>query len=128
MFCRENKFVTQDPNAGQLDDRFIGENFVLAGSTTAAGTSGFVAIFLDVHVNLTVGTNTWFNFDRPGFQSVGGEKLRQGMDLVATDYFFCRADRRGVPTRACTDAGYVGAVPSRFVIVAMETPEKMAAR
>jgi hypothetical protein len=47
-FSPNNTFAMQDPNAGQFDDRFIGESFVLAGSTTAAGTRGFGAIFLDV--------------------------------------------------------------------------------
>ena len=47
-FSRNNTFVMQDSSAGEFDDRFIGENFVLAGSTTAAGTRGFGAIFLDV--------------------------------------------------------------------------------
>ena len=47
-FSPKNTFVMQDPNAGQFDDPFIGESFVLPGSTTAAGTRGFGAIFLDV--------------------------------------------------------------------------------
>lgn len=47
-FSRRNTFVMQDPNAGQFDDRFISENFDLAGSTTAAGTPDFGAIFPDV--------------------------------------------------------------------------------
>ena len=37
-FSPNNIFAMQDPNAGQFDDRFIGESFNLAGSTTAAGT------------------------------------------------------------------------------------------
>ena len=47
-FSPNNTFVMFDPTAGQFDDRFIGESFNLAGSTTAAGTRGFGAIFLDV--------------------------------------------------------------------------------
>jgi hypothetical protein len=47
-FSPNNTFAMQDPNAGQFDDRFIGESFNLAGTTTAAGTRGFGAIFLDV--------------------------------------------------------------------------------
>ena len=111
------------------------ESFVLPGSTNAAGTRGFGAIFLDVEdagsssieyfgrdangnqvslgtfvvpigadgepqflavlfdrpvvtdVNLTVGTNALFNFDGTGFQSFGGENLRQRIDLAVTDDF-----------------------------------------
>ena len=47
-FSPNNTFVMFDPNAGQFKDRFIGESFNLAGSTTAAGTRGFGAIFIDV--------------------------------------------------------------------------------
>ena len=47
-FSPNNTFVMFDPNAGQFNDRFIGESFNLAGSTTAAGTRGFGAIFIDV--------------------------------------------------------------------------------
>ena len=133
-FSPNNTFVMQDATAGQFDDRFVGESFTIPGTTTAAGTRGFGAIFLDVEgagssieyfgrntngdqvslgtfavpigasgetqflgvlfdnavvtdVNLTIGSNTLFNFDGTAFQSFGAENLAQGVDLVVTDDF-----------------------------------------
>lgn len=47
-FTSPNTFVMFDPTAGQFDDRFIGESFNLAGTSTPAATRGFGAIFVDV--------------------------------------------------------------------------------
>ncbi|BAB76912.1 PEP-CTERM sorting domain-containing protein [Anabaena sp. FACHB-709] len=47
-FSPQNTFVMFDFNNGQFEDRFIEQSFVLPGTTTAAGTRGFGAIFLDV--------------------------------------------------------------------------------
>ena len=134
-FSPNNTFVMQDETPDQFDDRFIGQSFTIPGTTTAAGTRGFGAIFIDTEkagsssieylghdtaghevslgtfevptgasgepqflgvlfdspvvtdVNLTVGTNTLFNFDGTSFQSFGGENLASGTDLVVTDDF-----------------------------------------
>ena len=79
-FSPKNTFVMQDPNAGQFDDRFIGENFVLAGSTTAAGTRGFGAIFLDVEDAASSGIE-YFGRDANGNQvSLGSFAVPIGAD------------------------------------------------
>ena len=66
-FSPNNTFVMQDPNAGQFDDRFIGESFNLAGTDTAAGTRGFGAIFLDVE-DATSSSIEYFGRDANGNQ------------------------------------------------------------
>lgn len=60
-FSPNNTFVMQDPNPGQFDDRFVGESFTLPGTTTAAGTRGFGAIFVDVE---TAGSSSIEYFGR----------------------------------------------------------------
>jgi hypothetical protein len=47
-FSPNNTFVMQDQTPGQFDDRFIEQSFTIPGTTTAAGTRGFGAIFVDV--------------------------------------------------------------------------------
>jgi hypothetical protein len=47
-FSPANTFVMFDTDPGSFDDQFIEQSFVLAGTSTAAGTRGFGAIFLDV--------------------------------------------------------------------------------
>ena len=66
-FSPKNIFAMQDSNAGQFEDRFIGESFTLAGSTTAAGTRGFGAIFLDVE-NAGSSSIEYFGRDKNGDQ------------------------------------------------------------
>ncbi len=79
-FSPQNTFVMQDPNAGQFDDRFIGESFVLAGSDTAAGTRGFGAIFLDVE-DATSSSIEYFGRDASGNQvSLGSFAVPIGAD------------------------------------------------
>jgi hypothetical protein len=46
-FSPNNTFVMQDQTPYQFDDRFIGQSFTIPGTTTAAGTRGFGAIFVD---------------------------------------------------------------------------------
>ena len=79
-FSPNNIFAMQDPNAGQFDDRFIGESFNLAGSTTAAGTRGFGAIFLDVE-DATSSNIEYFGRDTNGDQvSLGTFAVPVGAD------------------------------------------------
>ena len=46
-FSPNNTFVMQDQTPYQFDDRFIEQSFTIPGTTTAAGTRGFGAIFVD---------------------------------------------------------------------------------
>jgi hypothetical protein len=79
-FSPNNTFVMQDATAGQFDDRFIGESFNLAGSTTAAGTRGFGAIFLDVE-NPASSSIEYFGRDANGNQvSLGKFAVPVGVD------------------------------------------------
>lgn len=47
-FTPGNTFVMFDTDGNDFDDRFIEQSFVLPGTTTAAGTRGFGAIFVGV--------------------------------------------------------------------------------
>lgn len=47
-FSPQNTFAMFDFNAGEFEDRFIEQSFVIPGTNIAAGTRGFGAIFLDV--------------------------------------------------------------------------------
>lgn len=49
-FSPSNTFVMQDQVPYQFDDRFIGQSFTIPGTTTAAGTRGFGAIFVDTEL------------------------------------------------------------------------------
>ena len=59
--------------------------------TGASGEPQFLGVLFDnpvvTDVNLTVGTNTLFNFDGHSFQSFGAENLAYGTDLAVTDDF-----------------------------------------
>jgi hypothetical protein len=59
--------------------------------TGASGEPQFLGVLFDnpvvTDVNLTVGTNTLFNFDGTSFQSFGAENLAGGTDLAVTDDF-----------------------------------------
>ena len=71
-----------------------GHEVSLGTFAVPAGTSGepqFLGVLFDnavvTDVNLTVGTNTLFNFDGTSFQSFGAENLAHGTDLAVTDDF-----------------------------------------
>lgn len=49
-FSPSNTFVMQDQVPYQFDDRVIGQSFTIPGTTTAAGTRGFGAIFVDTEL------------------------------------------------------------------------------
>jgi PEP-CTERM motif len=57
----------------------------------ADGEPQFLAVLFDApvvtDVNLTLGTNSVFNFDGTSFQSFGAEDLAKGIDLAVTDDF-----------------------------------------
>ena len=59
--------------------------------TGASGEPQFLGVLFDnpvvTDVNLTVGTNTLFNFDGTSFQSFGPENLSGNTDLAVTDDF-----------------------------------------
>ena len=59
--------------------------------TGASGEPQFLGVLFDnpvvADVNLTVGTNTLFNFDGTSFQSFGPENLSGNTDLAVTDDF-----------------------------------------
>ncbi len=86
-------------NAGSSSIEYFGHdtsgNEVSLGTynvpTGASGQPQFLGVLFDqpvvTDVNLTVGTNTLFNFDGNSFQSFGPENLAHGTDLVATDDF-----------------------------------------
>ena len=86
-------------NAGSSSIEYFGHdtsgNEVSLGTynvpTGASGQPQFLGVLFDqpvvTDVNLTVGTNTLFNFDGNSFQSFGGENLTHGTDLVVTDDF-----------------------------------------
>ena len=63
----------------------------VAVPTGASGEPQFLGVLFDnavvTDVNLTVGTNTLFNFDGTSFQSFGAENLAHGTDLAVTDDF-----------------------------------------
>jgi hypothetical protein len=79
-FSPNNTFVMQDPTAGQFDDRFVGESFTIPGTTTAAGTRGFGAIFLDVE-NAGSSSIEYLGHDTNGNQiSLGSFAVATGGD------------------------------------------------
>jgi hypothetical protein len=68
-FSPNNTFVMQDDTPYQFDDRFIGQSFTIPGTTTAAGTRGFGAIFVDVE-NTGSSSIEYFGHDSSGNRSV----------------------------------------------------------
>jgi hypothetical protein len=66
-FSPNNTFVMQDDTPYQFDDRFIGQSFTIPGTTTAAGTRGFGAIFVDVE-NAGSSSIEYFGHDTSGNQ------------------------------------------------------------
>ena len=65
-FSPKNTFVNFDKQSGQFDDRLIKQSFTFPGTTNAAGTRGFGAIFKDVEIANTSSIE-YFN----GSQSLG---------------------------------------------------------
>jgi hypothetical protein len=66
-FSPNNTFVMQDDTPYQFDDRFIGQSFTIPGTTTAAGTRGFGAIFIDTE-NAGSSSIEYFGHDTSGNQ------------------------------------------------------------
>ena len=98
-FSPKNVFAMQDANAGQFDDRFIGESFVLAGSATTAGTRGFGAIFSDVEI---AGSSSieYFGSDKSGndvslgvfFVPIGADGTSQFLGVLFDNPIITRVD------------------------------------
>lgn len=86
-------------NAGSTSIEYFGRdingNEVSLGTyavpTGADGEAQFLGVLFDsavvTNVDLTVGTNSLFNFDGTNIQSFGTEDLAHGTDLVVTDDF-----------------------------------------
>lgn len=76
-FTPSNTFAMFDFTPGEFNDRFIEQSFVLPGTNTAAGTSGFGAIFIDVE-DSTSSSIEYFG------RNANGDEISLGKFLVPT--------------------------------------------